>query len=55
MAGPQARGVGLPTRDRITAEDGRTRQIRGYLTTALLATGTALQDCEASEPTEGEP
>jgi DNA segregation ATPase FtsK/SpoIIIE, S-DNA-T family len=43
------------TRDRITAEDGRTRQIRGYLTTDLLTTATALQDREASEPTGGKP
>ena len=43
------------TRDRVTAEDGKTRQIRGYLVADLLATATALQDREAPEPTDGEP
>ncbi|WP_459709350.1 cell division protein FtsK [Actinophytocola sp. KF-1] len=42
------------TRDRVTAEDGRARQIRGYLVADLLATATALQDRGASEPTDGE-
>ena len=35
------------TRERVTTEDGRTRQIRGYLTTDLLAAATALRYDEA--------
>jgi S-DNA-T family DNA segregation ATPase FtsK/SpoIIIE len=42
------------TRERVTAEDGRTRQIRGYLTTDLLTTAAALRDREASESPDGE-
>jgi S-DNA-T family DNA segregation ATPase FtsK/SpoIIIE len=43
------------TRERITSEDGRTRQIRGYLTADLLATASGLRDREPSESTDGEP
>jgi DNA segregation ATPase FtsK/SpoIIIE, S-DNA-T family len=32
------------TRERITAEDGRTRQIRGYLTADLLSVAASLRD-----------
>jgi S-DNA-T family DNA segregation ATPase FtsK/SpoIIIE len=42
------------TRDRVTSEDGQTRQIRGYLTANLLATATRLRDRDASESSDGE-
>jgi S-DNA-T family DNA segregation ATPase FtsK/SpoIIIE len=42
------------TRERVISEDGRTRQIRGYLTTDLLATATALRDGEAAESSDGQ-
>jgi DNA segregation ATPase FtsK/SpoIIIE, S-DNA-T family len=40
------------TRERVTAEDGRTRQIRGYLTADLFAAAEAVQ---AGEQPDGEP
>ena len=43
------------TRERVLSEDGRTRQIRGYLTTDLLATATTLRNGEAAESSDGQP
>jgi S-DNA-T family DNA segregation ATPase FtsK/SpoIIIE len=37
------------TRERVTSEDGRTRQIRGYLTADLFAAAAALQDGESPD------
>jgi S-DNA-T family DNA segregation ATPase FtsK/SpoIIIE len=37
------------TRERVTSEDGRTRQIRGYLTADLFAAAVALQDGESPD------
>jgi hypothetical protein len=43
------------TRERVMSEDGRTRQIRGYLTADLLVTAAGLRDREAPESSDGEP